>query len=119
MTAGGLYTVSAYSPITGYTGWANDASTMEEATHIALGNCRPHGSGCQVQDRQLPVPANQAPRRRARKQPPACVDVGGRYRIRTCEAFATDLQSAPIGRSGNLPPSRVQRPGRQFTNGEH
>lgn len=53
MTAGGLYTVSAYSPITGYTGWANDASTMEEPTHIALGNCQPHGSGCQVQDRQV------------------------------------------------------------------
>src|SRR6187200_1804174 len=29
--------------------------------------------------------------------------MGGRCRIRTCEAFATDLQSAPIGRSGNLP----------------
>lgn len=40
---------------------------------------------------------------------------GGRYRIRTCEAFATDLQSAPIGRSGNLPPDRLQRPGRQST----
>lgn len=48
VTAGGLYTVIAYSPITGYTGWANNASTMEEATHIALGNCQPHGSGCQV-----------------------------------------------------------------------
>ena len=47
-TAGGLYTVIAYSPITGYTGWANNATTMEEATHIALGNCQPHGSGCQV-----------------------------------------------------------------------
>ncbi|MHA7649853.1 DUF4189 domain-containing protein [Mycobacterium sp. ML4] len=47
-TAGGLYTVIAYSPVTGYTGWANNASTMEEATHIALGNCQPHGSGCQV-----------------------------------------------------------------------
>ncbi|TDL00243.1 DUF4189 domain-containing protein [Mycobacterium paragordonae] len=48
VAAGGLYTVIAYSPITGYTGWANNASTMEEATHIALGNCQPHGSGCQV-----------------------------------------------------------------------
>lgn len=28
---------------------------------------------------------------------------GGRSRIRTWVAFATDLQSAPIGRSGNLP----------------
>ena len=27
----------------------------------------------------------------------------GRSRIRTWEAYATDLQSAPIGRSGNLP----------------
>jgi hypothetical protein len=44
---------------------------------------------------------------------------GGRYRIRTCEAFATDLQSAPIGRSGNLPPDRLQRRGRQSTNGYH
>lgn len=48
VTAGGLYTVIAYSPVTGYTGWANNASTMEEATHIALGNCQPHGRGCQV-----------------------------------------------------------------------
>lgn len=45
------------------------------------------------------------------------LDRGGRCRIRTCVAFATDLQSAPIGRSGNLPPSRVQRPGRQSTHG--
>ncbi len=42
------YTVIAYSPITGYTGWANDATTLEEATHIALGNCQQHGDGCQV-----------------------------------------------------------------------
>jgi hypothetical protein len=31
------------------------------------------------------------------------VCAGGRSRIRTLVAFATDLQSAPIGRSGNLP----------------
>ena len=43
-----LFTVIAYSPTTGYTGWANNASSMEEATHIALGNCAPHGPGCQV-----------------------------------------------------------------------
>ena len=36
-----------------------------------------------------------------------------------CRRKPTDLQSAPIGRSGNLPPSRVQRAGRQGTNGYH
>jgi hypothetical protein len=34
---------------------------------------------------------------------------GGRSRIRTWEAFATDLQSAPFGRSGNLPGCAVAR----------
>ena len=48
VTTGELYTVIAYSPITGYTGWANDATTLEEATHIALGHCQPYGDGCQV-----------------------------------------------------------------------
>jgi hypothetical protein len=48
VTTGELYTVIVYSPITGYTGWGNNATTMEEATHIALGNCQPHGPGCQV-----------------------------------------------------------------------
>jgi Domain of unknown function (DUF4189) len=42
------YAVIAYSPVTGWTGWANNASTMEEATHIALGNCQRHGAGCTV-----------------------------------------------------------------------
>jgi len=42
------YAVIAYSPVTGWTGWANNASTMEEATHIALGNCQQHGQGCTV-----------------------------------------------------------------------
>jgi hypothetical protein len=42
------YAVIAYSPVTGWTGWANNASTMEEATHIALGNCQRHGQGCTV-----------------------------------------------------------------------
>jgi Domain of unknown function (DUF4189) len=42
------YAVIAYSPVTGWTGWANNASTMEEATHIALGNCQLHGRGCTV-----------------------------------------------------------------------
>jgi len=46
--AADYYTVIVYSPVTGYTGWANDATTMEEATHIALGNCQQHGNGCQV-----------------------------------------------------------------------
>ena len=32
-----------------------------------------------------------------------------------CRHTPTDLQSAPIGRSGNLPPSNVQRAGRQIT----
>ena len=36
-----------------------------------------------------------------------------------CRRKPTDLQSAPIGRSGNLPPSRLQRAGRQSTNGYH
>src|SRR6202012_14909 len=36
-----------------------------------------------------------------------------------CRRKPTDLQSAPIGRSGNLPPSRLQRAGRQGTNGYH
>jgi hypothetical protein len=48
VTTRDLYAVIAYSPTTGYTGWANNATTMEEATHIALGNCQPHGPGCQV-----------------------------------------------------------------------
>ncbi|CAM3273038.1 hypothetical protein BST27_25510 [Mycobacterium intermedium] len=48
VAASQLYTVIAYSPITGYTGWANNATGMEEATHLALGNCQAHGSGCQV-----------------------------------------------------------------------
>ncbi|WP_068186792.1 DUF4189 domain-containing protein [Mycobacterium sp. UM_CSW] len=42
------FAVIAYSPVTGWTGWANNASTMEEATHIALGNCQRHGAGCTV-----------------------------------------------------------------------
>jgi hypothetical protein len=42
------YAVIAYSPVTGWTGWANNATTMEEATHIALGNCQRHGAGCTV-----------------------------------------------------------------------
>ena len=42
------YAVIAYSPVTGWTGWANNASTMEEATHVALGNCQRHGAGCTV-----------------------------------------------------------------------
>ena len=42
------YAVIAYSPVTGWTGWANNATTMEEATHIALGNCQRHGTGCTV-----------------------------------------------------------------------
>jgi Domain of unknown function (DUF4189) len=42
------YAVIAYSPVTGATGWANNATTMEEATHIALGNCQLHGQGCTV-----------------------------------------------------------------------
>jgi len=42
------YAVIAYSPVTGWTGWANNASTMEEATHKALGNCQQHGAGCTV-----------------------------------------------------------------------
>lgn len=42
------YTVVAYSPVTGWTGWANNATSMEEATHIALGNCQRHGNGCTV-----------------------------------------------------------------------
>ncbi|OBG28096.1 DUF4189 domain-containing protein [Mycobacterium sp. E3198] len=42
------YAVIAYSPVTGWTGWANNASTMEEATHVALGNCQVHGPGCTV-----------------------------------------------------------------------
>ena len=47
-TTSDLYTVITYSPITGYSGWANNATTMEEATHTALGNCQQHGDGCQV-----------------------------------------------------------------------
>jgi hypothetical protein len=47
-TTGDFYTVIAYSPITGYTGWANNATTLEEATHVALGNCQQRGDGCQV-----------------------------------------------------------------------
>ena len=31
-TTSDLYTVITYSPITGYSGWANNATTMEEAT---------------------------------------------------------------------------------------
>jgi Domain of unknown function (DUF4189) len=46
--AADYFTVIAYSPITGYVGWANDATTLEEATHIAVGNCQQHGDGCQV-----------------------------------------------------------------------
>ena len=42
------YAVIAYSPVTGWTGWANNATSMEEATHIALGRCQPYGDGCQV-----------------------------------------------------------------------
>jgi hypothetical protein len=42
------YAVIAYSPVTGWTGWANNATSLEEATHIALGNCQRHGSGCTV-----------------------------------------------------------------------
>ena len=42
------YAVIAYSPVTGWTGWANNASNMEEATHLALGNCQRHGAGCTV-----------------------------------------------------------------------
>jgi hypothetical protein len=42
------FTVIAYSPITGYSGWANNATSMEEAAHIALGNCQLHGDGCQL-----------------------------------------------------------------------
>ncbi|OBK43265.1 DUF4189 domain-containing protein [Mycobacterium sp. 1081908.1] len=42
------YAVIAYSPVTGWTGWANNATTMEEATHVALGNCQRHGAGCTV-----------------------------------------------------------------------
>src|SRR5690242_1246084 len=38
---------------------------------------------------------------------------GGRSRIRTWVAFATDLQSAPIGRSGNLPGADPQLAVRQ------
>lgn len=42
------YAVIAYSPVTGWTGWANNASSMEEGTHVALGNCQRHGAGCTV-----------------------------------------------------------------------
>ncbi|UXA04455.1 DUF4189 domain-containing protein [Mycobacterium sp. SMC-2] len=42
------YAVIAYSPVTGWTGWENNGTTMEEATHIALGNCQVHGAGCTV-----------------------------------------------------------------------
>jgi hypothetical protein len=42
------FTVIAYSPVTGWVGWSNNATTMSEATHIALGNCSLHGDGCTV-----------------------------------------------------------------------
>ena len=42
------YAVIAYSPVTGATGWYNNATTMEEATHMALGNCQRYGRGCAV-----------------------------------------------------------------------
>lgn len=34
--------------MTGWTGWENNGTSMEEATHIALGNCQVHGAGCTV-----------------------------------------------------------------------
>jgi hypothetical protein len=40
--------VIAYSPVTGWAGWATNGTTMEEATHIALGKCQVHGPGCTV-----------------------------------------------------------------------
>ena len=46
--AADYFTVIAYSPVTGYAGWVNDASTLEEATHVALGKCQQAGDGCQV-----------------------------------------------------------------------
>ncbi|OJZ64094.1 hypothetical protein BRW65_29300, partial [Mycobacterium paraffinicum] len=42
------YAVIAYSPVTGWTGWENNGTTMAEATHIALGSCQVHGAGCTV-----------------------------------------------------------------------
>lgn len=42
------YVVIAYSPVTGWTGWETNAGSMEEATHVALGNCQAHGAGCTV-----------------------------------------------------------------------
>ena len=42
------YAVIAYSPVTGATGWYNNAGGMEEATHMALGNCQRYGPGCTV-----------------------------------------------------------------------
>jgi hypothetical protein len=42
------YAVIAYSPVTGWTGWANNTTSMEDATHIALGDCQRHGAGCTV-----------------------------------------------------------------------
>ena len=42
------FTVIAYSPASGATGWANNATALEEATHIALGNCLQYGQGCAV-----------------------------------------------------------------------
>ncbi len=46
--AADYFTVIAYSPVTGYVGWANDATTLAEATQVAVGNCQQHGGGCQV-----------------------------------------------------------------------
>ncbi len=37
------HVVIAYSPSTGWAGWATNGTTMEEAMHIALGKCQVHG----------------------------------------------------------------------------
>ena len=54
VTTGELYTVIAYSPITGYTGWANDATTLEEGS---LFLARLHVP--QLNRRAPPVPRGQ------------------------------------------------------------
>ena len=57
--------------------------------------------------KEIPLNKERAPDRHTRWSG-AVHARGGRSRIRTLEAFATDLQSAPIGRSGN-PPGVVRR----------
>ena len=46
--AADYFTVIAYSPVTGYAGWATNATTLEEATHVAMGHCQQAGDGCRV-----------------------------------------------------------------------